>query len=224
MQVGHLRQPAIDPALAAAGNEDDPAVGQIAGLDVVVGPVGQLPQIAAVEIDFVEMIAKACRPCDRKRGFFRRRSGPPDRGRPLLVFEDRRDGAGGQVEPAQLAAVAVGEPGLAVGVVAEVGVPVRVAARLPHGKDDLRTPWLTMRRARGCWSPVSAFSSATAVPAIATAVTNESSMHRTGIRGFLSPWRCHYFGTSTGASQDFLSPNQENCKVCFVERNEFRST
>ena len=55
----------------------------------------------------------------------------------LLVFKDRGDGPGRQMEPAQLAAVAVGQPGLAVGIVAEVGVPMFVLARLPQGKDDL---------------------------------------------------------------------------------------
>jgi hypothetical protein len=56
VQHGDLGQPALDPALAAAGDEHDAVVGQIGRFDVVVGPVGQLPQVAAVHVDLVQMI------------------------------------------------------------------------------------------------------------------------------------------------------------------------
>src|ERR1035437_1575562 len=50
-----LATPAVDPALAARGDEHDVAVGQVGGLDVVVSAVGELPQTAAVGTDFVEV-------------------------------------------------------------------------------------------------------------------------------------------------------------------------
>ncbi len=45
VQHGHLRSPARNEAMAATGAEHDPAVGQVDRFDVVVRPVGQLPQI-----------------------------------------------------------------------------------------------------------------------------------------------------------------------------------
>ena len=51
VDIGHLGHPAVDPAAAPCGDEHDAAVGQPARLDVVVDPVGQLPQAAAVGVE-----------------------------------------------------------------------------------------------------------------------------------------------------------------------------
>ena len=42
--------------MAAAGTEQDPAVGQVDRFDVVIRPVRQLPQIGFVGFDFVQVI------------------------------------------------------------------------------------------------------------------------------------------------------------------------
>ena len=50
-----MREPAVDPAPAARGDEDDPAVGKGAGIQVVVGAGGELAQPRAVGLDFIEV-------------------------------------------------------------------------------------------------------------------------------------------------------------------------
>ena len=56
VEGGHLGEPAIDPTLAAAGDEDDAAVGQVAGLEIIPRAVGELADVAAVEAAIVEVI------------------------------------------------------------------------------------------------------------------------------------------------------------------------
>src|ERR1035437_3121152 len=56
VQDGDLREPAVDPALAAGGDEDDVAVGQVGGLDIVVRAVGELAQAGAIGVDLAEVI------------------------------------------------------------------------------------------------------------------------------------------------------------------------
>ena len=68
VQHRHLGQPAVHPAFAAARNEHDAAIGQVAGLDVVPGAVGQLAQPAAVGVDLDTNGSSRCRPCGRRTG------------------------------------------------------------------------------------------------------------------------------------------------------------
>ncbi|MBA7675997.1 hypothetical protein ES703_84237 [subsurface metagenome] len=56
IQYGYLRQPAIYPAITAAGAENDRPIGHISWFDVVVWPVGELLEPGAVGIYLVEVV------------------------------------------------------------------------------------------------------------------------------------------------------------------------
>ena len=56
MEHAHLSHPAVYPAAAARGDENDPAVGQVGRLVVVELARRDLPQAGAVDVDFVEMV------------------------------------------------------------------------------------------------------------------------------------------------------------------------
>ena len=58
VERGHLGLPARHEAVATARTEDDRPVGRVDRLDIVVGPVGQLPEIRAVDVDFVEVVGR----------------------------------------------------------------------------------------------------------------------------------------------------------------------
>ena len=155
VQDGHLRQPAVDPALAAGGDEDDVAVGQVGGLDVVVGAVGELAQAGAVGIDLVEVVllraAFAIAEEDLLAVVMDLRIAHPA----ARVIEQRGELAGGQVPAVELGAF---PPGLAVrvmGVVADVGIPMAVGlVDLARGEDEVVHPrhraGAELSRAR-CW-------------------------------------------------------------------------
>ena len=136
VQHGHLGQPALDPTIAAAGYEDDPVVGQVTGLEVVMGAVGQLPQIRAIHIDFVEVIVGRFCFAVRKEDLLSVIMDDGIAHRSLGILEDRRHLAGSQFQPAQLPAVAIGQSVLVVRVVTEVGVPVPIFAGLTQCEDD----------------------------------------------------------------------------------------
>ena len=137
-----LGHPAVDPAVAAGGDEDDVAVGQVGGLEVVVRAVGELAQARAVDVDLVEVVvAGACLAVGEEDPLavvvdLRVADGA------ARVVDDRGDFAGSRVPPGEPAGVGdravAGEGHLVfiVAVVADVGVPVRVVVLHAGAEDD----------------------------------------------------------------------------------------
>ena len=136
VEIGHLGQPAVDPAPAAGGNENDAAVGQEAGLDVVVDAGGQLPQSAAVGSDLVEVVrvlaASTIGEDDPPAVVIDARVADG----PLRIVDQHGHLAAGEAQLAEPAALAVALL-MSVGrEIAEVGIPVLVEDA-PHGEDNL---------------------------------------------------------------------------------------
>ena len=102
IQDGHLSAPAGHEAVATAGTEHDPAVGQVDGLDVVVRPVGQLPQTGTVDIDLVEVISFAAAGSIRKQDLLAVIMDVRVPNTAARVFQQHFQAAGPQVESAQL--------------------------------------------------------------------------------------------------------------------------
>ena len=107
IQRRHAAVPAVDEPAAAAGAEHDPAIGHVGGFDIVVGPLGQLREPAAVELDLVQVIRRRLARTVREQNL------------PTVVVhlriahaaqwivEQHLQFAGAQVQPAQSPAVAV---------------------------------------------------------------------------------------------------------------------
>ena len=134
--VAHLGEPAVDPAVGPGGDEHDAAVGQPAGLVVVVRPVGDLPQAGAIGVDRVEQVvlgpALAVGEQDPPAVVVHARVAQAALG----IVQQHGDLAGAHVQFAELAVLARHDP-LAVGrEVADVGVPVLVDDAVDR-EDDL---------------------------------------------------------------------------------------
>ena len=135
---GDLREPAVDPALAAGGDEDDVAVGQVGGLDVVVGAVGELAQAGAIGVDLVEVVLLRAAFAIAEEDLLAVVVDLRVAHAAARVVEQGGEFARGQVPAVELGAFA---PGLAlrvVGVVADVGVPMAVGlVQLAGGEDEI---------------------------------------------------------------------------------------
>ncbi len=133
----HLRHPAGHPTAAAGGDEGDAAIGQVGRLIIVVRPVGNLPEAAAVKLDLVEVVVmRACLEVGEDGLVavimdLRIADGAP--------FGVKEDGglARGEMElhePAVgvTAIAGEGQPRCVAAVVANVGVPMGVFAEVDH--------------------------------------------------------------------------------------------
>jgi len=151
VQRGNLGLPARHEPVATAGTENDRVVGSVDGLDIVVRPVGQLPEIRAVDADFVQVVGRSPAPAIREQDFLAVVVDVRIADSALWIVQQHRQLAGFQVEAAESSAVAegvfevfdrVGRRGrrvvarVAVGVMSEIAVPV-VVPRHALGKDDL---------------------------------------------------------------------------------------
>ena len=138
MQHGHLGEPAIDPALGAGRDEDDIAIGQVGGLDVVVGAVGELAQAGAVDVDFVKQVVLGPAFAVAEEDLL---SVVVDLGianAAAGVGQQGGEFAGGEVPAIELGALAPGFSVRIVRVIAHVGVPVPVGlVRLAGAEDEL---------------------------------------------------------------------------------------
>jgi hypothetical protein len=138
VEHGHLGNVARHPPLAAAGGEDDVAVGEIRRLDVVVRAVGELAEAGAVELRLVEAVIGLAAPAVGEEDGAAVVVELGVAHAALRVVEERGHLAGLEVQPAEPPAVVVVPPPLGVeDVVAEVGVPVSVGIGLPDGEEDL---------------------------------------------------------------------------------------
>ena len=138
IQDGDLREPAVHPALAARGDEDDVAVGQVGGLDVVVRAVRELAQAGAIGVDLAEVIllgaALAIAEEDLAAVVVDLRVAHAA----ARVIEQRGELARGQVQAIELGAFPPCLARRVVGVVADVGIPMPVGLVDPaRGEDDI---------------------------------------------------------------------------------------
>ena len=136
-----LGEPAVDPALAARGDEDDVAVRQIGGLDIVVGAVGELAQAGAIGIDLVEVILLRAALAIAEEDLLAVVMDLGVADAAARVIEQGSELVGGEVQAVELGAF---PPCLAirvVGVIAEVGIPMAVGlVQLARGEDEVVHP------------------------------------------------------------------------------------
>ena len=110
VQRGHLGPPARHEPMAAAGAEDDAAVGRVDRLDVVVRSVRQLPEIRRRRCRFRTGGTSRCRPAIREQNLpavvMDLRIADPA----VRIVQQDLQLAGPQIQAAQASAVAKGEP------------------------------------------------------------------------------------------------------------------
>ena len=149
VERGDGRAVAVDEAIAAAGTEEDAAIGQIGRLDVVAGTVGELPQAGAVDVDLVKVILFFASLAVGEENLFGVVMHLRVADAAFRVLEQNLQCLRADIQPAQPSAVAETRWDLLVGdallrrifgdgcrVTAEVRVPV-VETADPHGEDNL---------------------------------------------------------------------------------------
>ena len=136
MQHGDLGEPAVDPAFATAAHENDPAIGQVGGLEVVVRSGGELLQRGAVGIDFVKVILLGAAGTVAEQNLFAVVTDLRVSHAALWIGEQRGQFAGRKIETIELRAFGVGFAVGIVGVIAEVRIPMSIGGIHPARCED----------------------------------------------------------------------------------------
>ena len=138
-----LSHPAIDPPLAARGNEGDVAVGQVGGFVIIERTRGQLSQARAVHVDFVKVIEIRARLAvgEQDSLCIVMHLGIADRA--ALRIEQNGELARAEVPVEELAHAGLAIAGIGLvmfvlTIIPDVGVPVRIIIARSGAEDDVR--------------------------------------------------------------------------------------
>ena len=145
----HLNKPTVHPAFGAAGDERDPAVGQISRFQVIVYPVGELFQARAVDVDLIEMELATASLSIGEENFLGVIVDVRVADRACLVLEQNGGLAAFDIELHQASADRVRRVMRAIVEVAEVRIPMAIAAKRTLGENDFRHTLFEQDRSPG---------------------------------------------------------------------------